>query len=202
MLRRLVMVLLGLVLLASGIGLALSTSAGIMGLVVGLVLALVGLVCALAGTLPAPPATPTEPPEPVEVPLSNRLARIQERHAQELDGIPVRDRRGELIEAWRQHLDQHAPPLSQAIVEHPEREHLVGVQVEHLLEAYLAGFLAGRGWLEEGLEEKVVAHLGRSLMADFREAGLPLERLQEDLQEVVEGTLLTLVQMGHEDGKE
>jgi hypothetical protein len=69
------------------------------------------------------------------------------------------------------------------------------------MQAFLCGYMGGRGWTDEALAEQASFGLGRALRHQVRALGLRLDDLSPLVVDAIDDTLRDIVKMGIEEGK-
>jgi hypothetical protein len=117
-------------------------------------------------------------------------------HYHELQGIPGGQRRGEIMMLWHEKLDQEAHDLTDLIVEHARHNEIAQLEAEVIMQAYLAGHMARRGWIQEREARYWAYVLGRSFRDRLRELGVAIDTCNAAVGIVTNHALERIVELG------
>jgi len=128
-----------------------------------------------------------------------RLQAVLKAHATELERVPRREQLAEVQVLWSQMLHEEIHELADLIAAHPRRDDAAREEGRVLTIAFLAGYAARRGWLEEIQARAVAYRLGRALRDRLREIGIAIDdapRLVGIVGVVIDRTLMKIVEVG------
>jgi len=120
-------------------------------------------------------------------------------HGEALADRPSQDRRMELLQSWRQSIDERAHDYADWAAQCASTDQVAALHGEAIMIAWSLGYAAARGWIALEDADMSVATLGRALRDQAREMGLRIEALNSDLPLVVDEALAAIVAMGRED---
>lgn len=98
-------------------------------------------------------------------------------HRDELANALPPERRMRIMMTWRQMINQEAHDYADMLLSHPRRDETKPAEIETYMHAYMAGYMAGRGWIREAEAHRAAFTLGRALRDHLRGLGVPLEDL-------------------------
>lgn len=132
-----------------------------------------------------------------------RFEAVVEAHRSELAHVPAPDRHKALLDFWRGELKSRAMHYLDMIDQRPEiGDQVAQLHIQALMHAYLAGYLAGRGWAAREEAQQQAATVANALCEALRGHGLNLDAFAFDLEQVVVRALGEIVAMGAKDGEE
>jgi hypothetical protein len=145
-------------------------------------------------------SSPAAQPAPVAEPPIDRgleaVRRAWEAHQQELQDIPGGERRGQMLMIWRQAIDEEAHDLADLILGHPRRDDIMRLEVSTMMDAYLMGHMARRGWIGE-IDARLASHrVGRAFRDQLRQWGVPIDTCRATLGMVVNDALERIAELG------
>ena len=196
--------LLGTLLVIAGIGAWSGLPAHVGSTIVAGALTLAGVVLAFhglffkltAGPANAPPM-PAQPP-PTRPPDWSVLFTA---HRDELQSLPVPQRRAEILQTWRRAIDQAAHDYADLVLTVPNsQDRILQAEVDAMMGAYLQGYMAGRGWAEADAARLAAFVRGRALRDQLRALGLPIDQLRATLGTVMDNALREITELGLRDG--
>ena len=114
-------------------------------------------------------------------------------HRSELAGLPPPAERERVLLLWRRALDGREKPYADLVAAHPRRDEILRLEAEVILQAWLCGYMARRGWVPEPEARQAAFRLGMMLRDRVRAAGVPVESAGERLSSTVDTTLLEVV---------
>jgi hypothetical protein len=129
------------------------------------------------------------------------LATIEEAwsaHGQDLAGMPSPRQRAEILTTWRRAIDQDAHDYADLVAANPQRGQILEWEADTIVNAYLCGVMARRGWISE-VDARQAAHaLGRALRDRLRDTSVQLDSLNPVLGTVMTDALESIVELGLE----
>src|ERR1051326_1253580 len=124
------------------------------------------------------------------------VGRAFQEHERELNEALVPARRAEVLAMWRQRIDAEGHDYADLVVAYPDRQRIVQIEGESIMQAYLLGYMAKRGWIDEGIALQSAFRLGRHLRDQLRSLGVRIDTLRATLGTVVDDVLLQIVKLG------
>jgi hypothetical protein len=148
-------------------------------------------------------ATSSPQQDAARKPLEARHAEMEEAidvawqaHQSELQQALTPERRRESFVIWRQAIDTEAHDYADLFIGRPERQRILKLEVEAIMQAYLFGYMARQGWIEESMALQSAYVLGRSLRDQIRALGVSLDSLQATLGTVMADALTEIIRQG------
>ncbi len=114
-------------------------------------------------------------------------------HQAEMAGMPPPAERERILLAWRRALDVREKAYADLVAAHPRRDDLLRLEAECILQAWLCGHMARRGWVTDAEARQAVFMLGRMLRNRVRAAGVPIEAAGGNVATTIDATLLEIV---------
>jgi len=142
---------------------------------------------------------PPAPRSGMAIPLLERLSQSWTAHREELVDQPSSQRRAGILALWRESIDRNAHDYADLVLGHPQREQIMELEVGAIMQAYLCGVMARRGWVEKIEAQQAHFALGRALRDRLRGLGVPLETLKLTIGTVIDEALESIVQLGLEN---
>lgn len=132
-----------------------------------------------------------------------RFEAVVEAHRAELAHVPPPERHQALLAFWRGELKARAMHYLDMIDQRPEiGDQVAQLHIKALMHAYLAGYLAGRGWAGREEAQQQAATVANAVCEALRGHGLNLDAFAFDLEKVIARSLGEIVAMGVKDGEE
>lgn len=132
-----------------------------------------------------------------------RFEAVVEAHRAELAHVPPPERHKALLAYWRGELKARAMHYLDMVDQRPEiGDQVAQLHIKALMHAYLAGYLAGRGWAAREEAQQQAATVANALCDALRGLGLNLDVFAFSLEKVVARALGEIVAMGVQDGEE
>ncbi|MCK6470491.1 MAG: hypothetical protein L6R28_01985 [Planctomycetes bacterium] len=132
-----------------------------------------------------------------------RFEAVVEAHRTELAHVPPPERHKALLAFWRGELKARAMHYLDMVDQRPEiGDQVAQLHIKALMHAYLAGYLAGRGWAAREEAQQQAATVANAVCEALRGHGLNLDAFAFDLEKVIARALGEIVAMGVKDGEE
>jgi hypothetical protein len=116
-------------------------------------------------------------------------------HAHELDAALTPDVRAKILGTWRTGIDREAHDYADLVLSHPRREAIMRLEVETIMQSYLCGYMASRGWLDKVVAQQAPYVLGSSLRNELRRLGVSLQSVSATFGVVMNETLQKIVHL-------
>lgn len=117
-------------------------------------------------------------------------------HLAELDAALTPDRRRQALLAWRQAVDSGAQDYADLVAAHPRRDEILRAEGEVIMNAWLCGYMAQRGWIRDVDAKQAAFTLGRMLRDRLRAMGVSVDSCKATLGATIEGSLGAIVALG------
>jgi hypothetical protein len=124
------------------------------------------------------------------------LEMVCREHQADLDQALTPQRRNQILMTWRQTLDTEAHDFADLVLRLPQRERVLQMEVETMMQAYLRGYMARQGWISEPLALQSPYVLGRRLRDGLRAMGVSLNSLNANLGTVMSSALTNIARLG------
>ena len=121
------------------------------------------------------------------------ISRAGEAHQSELQLVLTPEARQKAFSLWRRSIDAQAHDYADLILRHPQRDRIVQLEVDSFMRAYLNGYMAAQGWIDEQLALQSAFMLGRRLRDELRRLGLRIDSLSANLGTAIDQTLVAIV---------
>jgi len=121
------------------------------------------------------------------------ISRAAEIHRAELQQALTPEARQKAFSLWRRSIDAQAHDYADLILRHPQRDRIVQLEVDSFMRAYLNGYMAAQGWIDEQLALQSAFMLGRRLRDELRRLGLRIDSLSANLGTAIDQTLVAIV---------
>lgn len=121
-------------------------------------------------------------------------------HRHELANLPTPQQRAEILMTWRGIIDQKAHDYADLVSSHPRRDQIAQLEAEIIIQAYLCGFMAHQGWIEEVEAQQAAFMLGRALRDQLRGLGVSFDTLNVTFGLAMTEALEAIVKLGIEKG--
>lgn len=135
-------------------------------------------------------------PSPLQATGARGMEDAWRAHAAALRGLPEAEERGRIVDAWRVAIDREATAYADLIAEHPAAVRARRAEEDVLAQAWLTGYMAGRGWIRQAEALSAAFSLGRALRADLRAMGVPIEQASLTIGVTMDEALEAIVAMG------
>lgn len=126
----------------------------------------------------------------------NTIGQAFRAHAQELAGLPASEERARILMIWRQAIDEEAHDYADLVLAHSQREEIIRLEVETIMQAYLVGYMGARGWIDPIEAQQASYTAGRFFRDQLRSLGVPVETLKGSFATVIDDALAEIVQLG------
>jgi len=122
-------------------------------------------------------------------------------HRAELQQALTPEARQKAFSLWRRSIDAGAHDYADLMLQYPERNRLIELEVDTFIQAYLNGYMAAKGWIGEQPAVQSAFMLGRHLRDELRRLGVPIDSLNANLGTLMDETLRSIVKLGLEAAK-
>ncbi len=119
-----------------------------------------------------------------------------QKHSGELQAALTPQRRMEAYSIWRETINTQAHDYTDLMLAHPDREAVIKLEADAIMQAYLNGFMAAQGWITENIAMQSAFLLGRGLRDQVRGLGISLNSVNANLDVVMNEALSKIVKLG------
>ena len=140
------------------------------------------------------------PPRRISADPMERFGESWAIHRDELASVPNPQRKQEILRIWREAIDSQAHDYADLVLVHPNRDQIMQLEVEAIMQAYLSGVMVQRGWVVSTYAEQLDFALGRLLRQKLAQLGVSWETVRGDYVKVINQALGSIVQLGIENG--
>src|SRR5438874_2428792 len=90
--------------------------------------------------------TPPAQPPPGQNPQPPSIEQVWAAHRHEMGDVPTSEQRQHSLRIWHEAIDKDAHDYSDWVAAHPQMQRIAQLHAEAVVLAFIAGYMAGRGW--------------------------------------------------------
>jgi hypothetical protein len=117
-------------------------------------------------------------------------------HWKEFKDLPDPQTRAAVLGKWREIVGRDAHDFYDMIASHPNMSEITKLEAQTIMKAYLCGYMARQGWVDETEALQANLFLGREFRDDLREKGVQVDQLKPTLGTVMSDALEEIIKLG------